>query len=148
MVVDLLTNSSLYTGLGERIARGLAWAQEQPLAELAPGRHDIDGQRVFALVSDYDTKPAAEGRWEAHKKYLDLQCLVSGRELIGYTPLASLVGGQYIPEKDIVWLTGHGSFITMEPGRFMLLWPGDGHMPGIAVDGPEPVRKVVVKILL
>lgn len=148
MVVDLLTNSSLYTGLGERIARALAWLHEQPLAELTPGRHEIDGPRLYALVSDYQTKPVADGRWEAHKKYLDLQCVVSGRELIGYTPLTTLAGGQYIPEKDIVWLTGHGSYLTMEPGRFMLLWPGDGHMPGIAVDAPEPVRKVVVKILL
>jgi len=146
MVIDLLSNAHLYAGLGERIARAFSWVQGQTLADLAPGRYEIDGTLIFALVSDYVTKPAAEGRWEAHRKYLDLQCLASGRESIGYTPLVTLVGGQYIPENDITWLTGHGSFLTMEAGRFMLLWPGDGHMPGIAIDGPEPVKKVVVKI--
>ena len=28
----------------------------------------------------------------------------------------------------------------------MLLWQGDGHMPCLAVDEPEPIKKVVVKI--
>lgn len=148
MVTDLLKNAHLYAGLGERIARGLAWVNEQDLANLPVGRHDIDGQKLYALVSEYTTKPHADARWEAHRRYLDLQCLASGRESIGYTPLVTLQSGQYIPEKDIVWLTGNGSHVVMEPGRFMLLWPGDGHMPGVALGEPEPVKKVVVKILV
>ena len=98
------------------------------------------------MVSEYATKPQEDGRWEAHRKYLDLQCLAAGRERIGYTPLVTLKSGQYIPEKDITWLTGNGSFVVMEPGRFMLLWPGDGHMPGISIADTENVKKVVVKI--
>ena len=146
MVTDLLSNANVYAGLGERIAQALSWAQAHKLAGLEVGRHEIDGDRVFALVSEYVAKPLAEGRWEAHRKYLDLQCVASGRENIGYAPLVTLKGDQYIPEKDIIWLTGDGSFVAMEPGRFMLLWPEDGHMPGIATAQPERVKKVVLKI--
>ena len=146
MVTDVLVNARLYFGLGDRIARALEWARVTDPTALEPGRIDIDGDRLFALVSDYVTKPLPDGRWEAHRRYLDLQCVAGGNERIGYAPLASLAGGAYIPEKDIAWLEGDGSFVTMEPGRFMLLWPGDGHMPGIAVEEPVPVRKVVVKI--
>jgi YhcH/YjgK/YiaL family protein len=146
MVTDELAHACVYVGLGDRIARALTWAQHMDPVCLAPGRTDIEGDRLFVLVSDYQTKPLAEGRWEAHRRYLDLQCVTEGIERIGYAPIASLVGGDYIPENDITWLEGDGNFLTLEPGRFMLLWPGDGHMPGISVEEPCRVRKVVVKI--
>jgi YhcH/YjgK/YiaL family protein len=146
MVTDTLDNTGLYHALGPRIARALDWARCTNLAALEPGRHEIDGDAVFALVSDYATKPRADGRWEAHRRYLDLQIVARGEELIGWAPIGTLAGGDYIPEKDITWLAGDGSFVAMVPGRFMLLWPGDAHMPGIAANEPSPVRKLVVKI--
>ena len=146
MVIDLLDNVDLYCGLGPRIAKALHWVRDHDLATLDLGRHEIADDTLFALVSEYNTKPQAEGRWEAHRQYLDLQCLGAGRELIGYAPLPTLSDGDYIADKDISWHTGDGRFLLIEPGRFMLLWPGDGHMPGIAVDIPSPVRKVVLKI--
>lgn len=146
MIVDVIENARLYAGVGARIARALEWMALTDLGALAPGRVEIDGDRLFALVSDYTSKPQTEGRWEAHRRYLDLQIVAAGVERIGYGPVTSLVAGDYIAEKDIVWLEGDGSFVTMTPGRFMLLWPGDAHMPGIAAGEPSPVRKVVVKI--
>lgn len=146
MVTDVFVNAGLYVGLGDRISQALTWAQKIVPAALEPGRVSIDGDRLFALVSDYMTKPLQDGRWEAHRRYVDLQFVVGGHERIGYAPLASLVSGDYIPEKDITWLDGDGSFVTLAPGQFMLLWPGDGHMPGIALEEPRRVRKVVVKI--
>lgn len=146
MIVDEIRNARLYAGMGRRIARALEWMAQTDLGALAPGRVEIDGDRVFALVSDYTSKPREEGRWEAHRRYLDLQIVAAGIELIGYAPLTSLTAGEYIAEKDIVWLEGDGSLVTMTPGRFMLLWPGDAHMPGLAAADPSPVRKVVVKI--
>ncbi|MDO8836451.1 MAG: YhcH/YjgK/YiaL family protein [Vicinamibacterales bacterium] len=146
MVIDLLDNIDLYRGLGPRIAQALHWVRDHDLTALGLGRHEIAGDSLFALVSEYHTKPQAEGRWEAHRKYLDLQCLAAGHELIGYAPLPTLSDGDYIVEKDISWHAGDGRFMLIAPGRFMLLWPGDGHMPGVAVDTPSPVRKVVLKI--
>ena len=43
-------------------------------------------------------------------------------------------------------LSGQAEFLTLGPGEFMLLWPGDAHMPGIAVGDPAPIKKLVVKI--
>lgn len=146
MIVDVIDNARLYAGVGPRIARALEWMRQTDLGALAPGRVEIDGDRLFALVSDYTSKPRAEGRWEAHRRYLDLQVVAAGVEQVGYAPAATLVAGDYIAEKDISWLEGDGSFVTMAPGRFMLLWPGDAHMPGIAAGEPSPVRKIVMKI--
>ena len=146
MVCDLLANAHLYAALGTRIARGLQFLAETDLASLAPGRHELDGKRLFALVSDYTPKPPAEGRWEAHRRYLDLQYVVSGVERMGVAPIDRLTAGDYDADRDLLWLSGTGDFLTFGAGQFMILWPGDAHMPGIDAGVPGPVRKVVVKI--
>jgi YhcH/YjgK/YiaL family protein len=148
MVTDLLTNAHLYASLGPRIARGLRFLAETDLKGLAAGRHDIDGEAVFALVSDYPPKPLSLGKWEAHRRYLDLQYVASGIERFGVTPTDRLLAGDYIPEKDITWLSGSGDFITLAAGQFIIVWPGDAHMPGLDAGIPGQVRKVVVKIAI
>lgn len=146
MVSDLLANAHLYWALGPGIARGLQFLAETDLASLAPGRHELDGKRLFALVSDYTSKPPAEGRWEAHRRYLDLQYVVSGVERMGVALIDRLTAGDYDADRDLLWLSGTGDFLTFGAGQFMILWPGDAHMPGIDAGVPGPVRKVVVKI--
>jgi len=146
VVCDLLANAHLYSGLGPRIAQGLQFLADTDLASLAQGRHELDGTRLYALVSDYTPKPQAEGRWEAHRRYLDLQYVVSGVERMGVAPTSRMVETDYQAERDLAWLQGSGDFLTLGAGQFMILWPGDAHMPGIDAGVPGPVRKVVVKI--
>lgn len=148
MVSDLLSNAPRYAALGRRVARGLRFLAETDLATLAVGRHEIDGERLFVLVSEYVPKAQATCRWEAHRKYIDLQYVVSGVERIGVAPAASMRETGCEADRDLVWLEGEGDFLTLGAGRFVLLWPGDAHMPGVATDPPESVRKVVVKIAL
>ena len=148
MVFDVLANAHLYTALGSRIARGLQFLAETDLAGLTPGKHELDGKRLFALVSDYTPKPLAECRWEAHRHYLDLQYMVSGVERMGIAPAERLTAEEYQADRDIVWLSGAGDFLTFGPGQFMVLWPADAHMPGVEAGSPGPARKVVVKIAI
>lgn len=148
MVIDQIANVHLYQRLGPWIARALDFIRDTDLASLEPGRLDLDGDRVYALVSGYVSKRQEEGRWEAHRRYIDLQCVVSGSERIGYAPLGRLAAGPYDEAKDMTWLEGSGDFLVLEPGQFMLLWPGDAHMPGMAFGEPAPIKKVVVKIRL
>ena len=146
MVVDILENARLYAPLGDRISKALEHVASTNFRDAPIGRYDLDGDRTYVLVQDYTPKPEREGRWERHRRYIDLQVLVSGTERIGYAPVASLDSGPYDAEKDVALLTGRGSFVTLSGGQFMLLWPDDAHLPGIAADTPGPVRKVVVKI--
>ena len=146
MVSDRLANAHLYRALGPGIAQGLQFLAGTDLANLASGRHELDGTRLYALVSDYTPKPPAEGRWEAHRRYLDLQYVVSGVERMGVAPIDRLAAGDYDADRDMLWLEGLGDFLTFDAGQFMILWPGDAHMPGIDAGVPGPVRKVVVKI--
>jgi YhcH/YjgK/YiaL family protein len=148
MICDLLANAHLYIALGSRIAKGLQFLADTDLAGLPTGRHEIDGDRLFALTSDYAPKPLSAGKWETHRRYLDLQYVVSGVERFGIAPAGRLEAGEYILEKDITWLTGSGDFLTLAAGQFVILWPGDAHMPGLDAGVPGSVRKVVVKIAI
>ena len=148
MIIDLLSNARFYTSLGPRIARGFQFLAESDLVGLPAGRHEIDGDRVFALVSDYEPKPQSAGKWEAHRRYLDLQYVAAGVERFGIAPIDCLQAGDYIPEKDITWLTGTGDYVTLAAGQFAIVWPGDAHMPGLDAGVPGTVRKIVVKIAL
>jgi YhcH/YjgK/YiaL family protein len=98
-------------------------------------------------VQQYQTKPLAEGKWESHRKYIDVQYVEEGVERIGWTPVAGLtVTEPYDEAKDIAFYQGDGDFVTVPAGSFVILFPDDAHMPGIAVDKPSPVKKVVVKV--
>jgi biofilm protein TabA len=147
MVTDRLTQAALYRTLSPRIAAAFDYVSSTDFAALADGRHDVDGDRIFALVQRYTTKPRTEGRWEAHRRHIDLQLVVRGAERIGYVSLDQLHAEPYDEAKDLLWLDGDaGQTIAVPAGHFMLLWPGDAHMPGIADDRARDVLKVVVKI--
>jgi YhcH/YjgK/YiaL family protein len=148
MVFDRITNARLYSNLGPRLKMALDALAAGDIPKKAAGRYDLDGDNVYAIVQDYTTRTRAEGKWEAHRKYIDVQFTAKGVELMGYANLNDLKITETYQEKDDYLLAeGEGSFITLGEGMFTILYPQDAHMPGQAVaSGPAPVKKVVVKV--
>jgi YhcH/YjgK/YiaL family protein len=147
MILDHIRHASCYSGVTPGMRRALEYLAHTDSAVLAPGRYDIDGDRVFALVQRYDTKPHDQGVWEAHRRYIDVQFMVAGHERMGYAPLTSLtVTHPYAPDTDCEVLTGNGDVITAAPGTLVIFFPQDAHMPCLACGHPQPVAKVVVKV--
>ena len=148
MITDNLKNFGLYSGLGERFQRAFAYLAETDLAALPVGRVELDAKNIYVLIQEYQTKQPGAGKWEAHKRYIDIQYIISGTERMGYAILPRLQQGTYDPAKDFVPLSGEGDWVTLSAGDFMVLWPNDGHMPGMAIDTSTPVKKAVVKIAI
>jgi YhcH/YjgK/YiaL family protein len=146
MIIDRLANSHLYAGLSPRIERAFQYLQQTDLQTIEVGKYEIDGKNLFALVQQYSTKPKAQGKWEAHRRYIDVQYIVQGREQIAYAHLSRLTQGEYDAVKDFLPLSGEGDYLTLSSGDFMLLYPEDGHKPGLALADPSVVKKVVVKV--
>jgi YhcH/YjgK/YiaL family protein len=146
MIADTLDNSPLYRGLSPRIALAFDYLHGTDLRRAATGTVEIDGRRVYAIVQEYATLDRTQGTWEAHRQYIDLQYVVSGTERIGFARASRLTPARYDQERDFLPLSGEGDFLTLGPGDFMLLFPEDAHMPRIAVNAAEIVRKVVMKI--
>ena len=146
MIIDRLANSHLYAGLPPRIQRAFQYLRDTDWQTTEVGRYEVEGTGLFALVQQYSTKPRADGKWEAHRRYIDVQYVVQGTEQIGYAHLSRLVEGEYDAAKDFLPLVGEGDYLTLSSGDFMLLYPEDGHKPGLALADSTAVKKVVVKI--
>ena len=146
MIFDTLDNFDRYKGLAPNLFAGLQFLAKTDLGNLPVGRIDIDGNRLYALVQEYNTKPEEQGIWEAHRMYIDVQYLVSGRERMGFAHLNAMQLGEYIPEKDFQPMSGSGNHVDVFAGAFVIFFPQDGHMPGLCIDTPEAVKKVVLKV--
>lgn len=148
MILDTLPQWRRYAPLNPRFAKAFAFL-EQVTAAVADGRHEIDDDEVFALVQRYDTRPVA-GQPEAHRRYVDIQFIVAGREVIQWAPLASLseVTKPYDDTKDAGFFASGDAMVPVRvaAGQFAILFPDDAHAPCCAWAGPERVIKVVVKV--
>lgn len=146
MIADKISNYRIYN-LGEKFEAAFKFLTGSSLRELPVGKYAIAGEEVFALVSEYETVPENEKFLEGHRKYIDLQCVISGEELIGYASLGSQeVVSEYNEEKDYLLTKGEAFFIGMEEGRFAVFYPGDLHKPGVMKSKKEFVKKVVIKV--
>lgn len=148
VILDTLSSASAHRGLGSRFNAAFDWlATFKP--ETPDGRYDIEGDQVFALVQSYDTAPATEKKFEAHRIYADVQFVAAGIEVIYYAPTSDLtVAKEYDPEKDYL-LYGEPPAATplrMAPGTFAVFLPHDGHKPGCTNGVPARMKKVVVKV--
>lgn len=126
----------------------LRFLSEVPVEEIDVGRYDIDGDKIFALVSSYPSKSPAECKFESHKDYIDIQCLLKGKERIGIAPSSELeVSEPYDKSRDLIFYKTPQNFEwePMTPGKFVMFYPKDGHMPNCNYGEPEDVLKVVIK---
>jgi YhcH/YjgK/YiaL family protein len=151
MITDQLKNWRLYLGIAG-MQTAFEFLQQAGDARSAAGRIDIDGDRVFALPQVYQPKPVEQGRFEAHRRYADIQYVVEGAEMMGYSALDALqVDEAYDAAKDTAFFRMPRDFsaIIVPADSFAVFYPTDGHMPGIRADSSTAdVQKLVVKVLL
>jgi biofilm protein TabA len=149
MILDALPLWHRYHPLHAELARAFAFL-EQVGPDLAVGRHEIAGDAVYAIAQRYQTRPVAGMQVEAHRRYIDVQYLVSGGELIYWAPLheCTHTTQPYDAVKDLALFTLPAAAVpaTLRAGQFMILFPDDAHAPCCCIDSPAEVVKVVVKV--
>ena len=86
-----------------------------------------------------------EVKWESHKKYIDLQYIIKGKEIIGVADASkAIITKPYTV--DAMNYTADGTYYTTDAGTFFLFFPNDAHRPTIKADGYDIVKKIVIKI--
>lgn len=149
MILDTLDQSARYESLNSRLAKAFAFVRAVDGTQ-ALGRHEIDGDRCFALVQAYETKPEDQALFEAHRKYIDVQFIHSGRETILWAPLSAMREQTmpYSEEKEAaLWkLVPDATPLHLSAGQFAILFPQDAHAPCIRWEHAGQVFKVVVKV--
>lgn len=148
MVADILKNRNLYAPISPRIKTALEYLVKTDFSGMEPQRIDLDGTNLYVLVQAYDSLPREQGKWECHQKYIDIQYIAEGTELIGFTNISNMkVTTPYNPEKDVAFLSGEGDYVKLKKGSYGIFFPEDAHQPKVAPgDIPAKVKKVVIKI--
>lgn len=153
MILDRVENFLKYAHKNQNSILAYDFIMNDQKNPNPPGRYDLDGDRCYAMVQTYDTAPAAEKDYEAHRLYADVQYIADGEEQMFWAPVGSLTNTvPFADGRDAAFYTGgedSARCFTVRAGEFAVFYPQDAHKPGCAVnDTPAGVRKIVIKILL
>ena len=146
MILDTLANAARYAGMHPGFARAFQFLAATDLAALPPGRHEVDGDRMFVLINHEPGRGEDGARLEAHRRYIDIQYTFEGDELIGWMPLTRCTSpaGPFDENKDVIVFDDTPStFVSVPPGSFTIFFPHDAHAP---LAGLGLLKKAVVKI--
>ncbi len=132
----------------ERWEKAFEFLKNTDLGNMEIGRYPLEGDSLFVNVDEYVTKNEADARFEAHKKYADIQYLVAGEEKIGITALENTT--EIVPydgTRDIAFFSASEfNYRTATPANFFIFFPDDAHRPCVKIDDHTRVKKVVVKV--
>jgi YhcH/YjgK/YiaL family protein len=152
MIVSDLNHISRQAADNVLLAKAFHFLRSIEGQELPDGRITVDGDLVYALVQTYQTNPlpGSGPLLESHRRYIDIQYVAKGAEIIGWSPLECVaVTIPYDPAKDAEFGTVSPPALTLvrlTAGQLAVLWPEDAHAPRLAADEPVTVKKIVVKV--
>ena len=147
MIYDTISHADRYRGLHPDIDRVLQEVTAYTPDNYPAGRVELDGERVFLNLAEYDTHAAAEAMMEAHREYIDVMYMVEGTERIYVKPTERLqsVSKAYDPAVDALLadIDGGSCEIRLEAGDFIILFPQDAHAPACHAERPAHVKKII-----
>lgn len=122
------------------------------IPSLEDGKHDVE-DGIFVQVKRYSPAPAAARRYESHIKYVDIQVVYEGSEIIYYQPLLDSMTKAVVEDRlatnDVRFHAeppaGPEIPIKLRPGLFVLLMPEDAHKTECIGDSAT-ARKAIAKI--
>ncbi len=146
MILDALENSDRYFGIHEGFRKAFEFLSQADIGKLAPGRVEIEGERLYAIVSKGPGRGRREARLETHRKYIDIQYVVSGVDMMGWNPAEACrrPAGPFDAENDIGFYDDDPvTWIAVHSGSFAVFFPEDAHMPLLSAG---EIHKIVVKV--
>lgn len=147
MIFGNINNLKEYPFLEEQVKECFAYAKEHDLFRYTKGSHEIDGERLFVNIVEYETVKAEERFWEAHKNYLDIHLMLDGTEQIDLNFIQNMELKEFVPKDDFLPMDGEkNSSVILRDGDFLICYPSDGHRTAVAVGGSERIKKAIFKV--
>jgi YhcH/YjgK/YiaL family protein len=152
MILDYVRNTKLYENISPNLKLALNFIREKEkdIASMDAGKYELDGDKVTVTIKrGYSTKAEEECKWESHKRYIDIQYLFTGQEVIGYCPAWFLdVKTPYVEDRDVIIYhpTGKGTKLRILEGAYVILFPDDAHMALQPYDTFTTNNKAVFKV--
>ena len=147
MIYATLTEAPSYRGLHPRLDRVLDLLRPEFLSSLGTERVELEGEDLFVTRFEVSTSEDESRLFEYHRRYLDVFVTIRGRERVDIAVPEALALRE---QRGDYWgAAGEAEqSVELSPGRFLVLFPGDAHRPGMAVEGSEGISRVVFKVRL
>lgn len=152
MIIDTLSNASKYYSVHPSFEKAFDYIirNQADLATMEPGRYEIDGDNLKAIISDKKGMTVEESvaKFECHNKYIDIQFCINGYEQLGWKPREKChnTKGDYNEEKDVqLYSDAPDMYFHLANGQFVVFFPEDVHAPMI---GEGEIKKIVIKVKL
>lgn len=146
MIVASLPDCRIYESLHPHFRKAFDALLQTDFSRLEDGKYPIDGQRIYMTVGRYPLRRTDEAPIEVHDRFIDIQYVIEGCEGYGWKSREACrePQGAMDRERDILFFRDTPSTVfTLEPGRFAVFFPQDGHAPLI---GEGEVRKCIIKV--
>jgi YhcH/YjgK/YiaL family protein len=151
MIYDQTKNLSSYRGIAKNLDAAIEYLLKNDVTKLADGKYPVVGSDIVIVqVSHYETKNLSDARFETHRKYIDIQMVIEGREGCYYLPGEGLAeDGPFEAARDVGFFKGENrSCFPLEPGMFAVFFPQDAHKPSCDFEGKKAkIHKVILKVL-
>ena len=148
MIIDAIKNAELYYSLSPKIKQAFDWLAQTDVATLSPGRHDIDGDKLFVNVMEVELKPHCDAALEVHNRYIDIQIMCGDIEEYGWSERrnCNLPREAFNKERDVQFFTDTPQTIfALNEEQFAIFFPEDAHAPML---GEGKVKKLIFKLLI
>ncbi len=140
-----------FCNLSNRLKTALEYLEKADLKNTPDGKYDILKDEIYINIQEYETKEEQNCKWEAHKKYIDIQYMINGSEKIGVGDIHNFESViPYDAEKDVEFLDtdSETEALTLNENDFVILYPFDVHKPQMKNKFVSQVKKAVVKVLV
>lgn len=146
MILDDLSHSAFYESLHPGFQAAFESLRRSDLHDLPPGKHEIDGAKLFLVIGKDDGRGREGAKLEAHRRYIDIQLVLDGDEEMGWRPIDECQHAidPFSEERDFVLFTDQPTaWFAVPSGKFAIFMPEDAHAP---LAGKGPLHKAVAKI--
>ena len=146
MIIDAGAHCHQYTCLHPLFERAFRYLADTDLGALAPGRHPVDGDRIYLSIDHKPGRGRDGARLEAHRRYIDIQYTIEGDEEIGWMPLAACgePSGGFDETRDIAFYDCRpATWLAVPTGTFVVFFPEDAHAP---LAGRGLLKKAILKV--
>lgn len=145
MILDHIDNAERYVATHPGFKAAFEWLRAQAGARLPAGKTAINGAALYANVVTESGRGMARAKLEAHRRYIDIQYMVEGSDVMGWRRLgAAMRGSGYDAGKDIEFYgETPTTWVTVPAGHFAVFFPEDAHAP---MAGEGPMYKLVAKV--
>jgi YhcH/YjgK/YiaL family protein len=129
--------------------KAIAFMSDHNLDSLKTGKYIIDGENVFADVTDNPSSELKDAKWHSHRQYCDIIYVIKGKEKTG---IAAIKGAPVIipfndkGDSQFYNQDMKGRYYISNPDTFFILLPSDVHRPFIRVEGCSYVKRIRIKI--